>query len=309
MMIRTAALILSIGCGICRAQADDVLTLTHQGIERTATLHTPAGLRAGPAPVVIGLYGHGSTIESLRDWLHLDATADREHFIVAYPDAVNHDWSYGRPIVNPMPAVNGEPADDVGFIGQLIDTLVETKRADPARIYVTGVSRGGLMTYTIACALADRIAAAAATITGMTEYQRQDCRPARPVPLMVVAGTMDRVQMYDGWLGPQGRLLSVPETVEYWRVQDGCSKQDARDIRHRDASDRTGVWLIQWTDCRDGTRVQLYRVNSGGHQVPSFTPNSEEQEKKFGRRNRDFETADEIWTFVKDFSREQRGGH
>lgn len=79
-----------------------------------------------------------------------------------------------------------------GLCGTRADD-VETKRADPARIYVTGVSRGGHMTYTIACALADRIAGAAPAITGMTDYQRENCRPARPVPLMVVAGTMDLV--------------------------------------------------------------------------------------------------------------------
>jgi polyhydroxybutyrate depolymerase len=302
-LVKATILVLSVRGGVCGAHADEVLTFTHQGIQRTATIHAPADLPAGPAPVVIGLYGHGQTIETFRDWLHLDATADREHFVVVYPEAVDHDWSYGRPIVNAMPAVNGEPVDDVGFVGKIIDNLVETKRADPARIYVTGLSRGGLMTYTIACALADRIAAAAAAITGMTDHQREDCRPARPVPLMVVAGTMDRVQMYDGWLAPQGRLLSVPETLEYWRVRDGCTKEDGRDIPHRGASDRTGIWLISWTDCRDGTRLQLYRVNSGGHQVPSSSPNSKDDVKKFGRRNRDIETADEIWSFFKGFSR------
>jgi polyhydroxybutyrate depolymerase len=302
-MFRTAVLILSLVCGLGGVRADEVLTFTHQGITRTATVHTPAELPAGPAPVVVGLYGRGSTIEALRSSLHLDATADREHFVVVYPDAVNHDWSYGRPIINPMPAVNGEPADDVGFIRKIIDNLIETKRADPARIYVTGVSRGGLMTYTLACTLADRIAAAVATITGMTDHQREDCRPARPVPLMVIAGTMDRVQPYDGWLFPQGRLLSVPETLEYWRVQNGCTKLDEKDVPHREASDRTGVWLFRWTDCRDGARLQLYRINSGGHQVPSFTPNSEQEAKKMGRRNRDIESADEIWAFVKEFSR------
>jgi polyhydroxybutyrate depolymerase len=302
-MVKTTLLILSIGCGVGLAQADEVLTFTHQGLARTAIIHTPADLPAGPAPVVIGLYGHGSTIEGLRNWLHLDATADREDFVVVYPEAVDHDWSYGRPIINPMPAVNGEPVDDVGFIRQIIDKLVETKRGDPARIYVTGPSRGGLMTYTVACTLADRIAAAAATITGMTEFQREDCRPARPVPLLVIAGTNDLVQPHDGWLFPRGRLLSVPETLEYWRVHNGCTKQDARDVPHREPSDTTRIWLISWTDCRDGARLQFYRVNGGGHQVPSLSPNSEKEAKRFGARNRDIETADAIWSFVKDFSR------
>jgi poly(3-hydroxybutyrate) depolymerase len=120
---------------------------------------------------------------------------------------------------------------------------------------------------------------------------------------MVVAGTMDRVQPYDGWLFPRGRLLSVAETLEYWRVQNGCPKQDEKDLPHREASDRTGVWLFRWTDCREGALLQLYRINSGGHQVPSLAPISEQEAKKPERRNRDIETADEIWAFVKQFSR------
>jgi polyhydroxybutyrate depolymerase len=266
--------------------------------------HSHAVRHAGwPGPVVVGLYGHGGTIEKLRNSLHLDATADREHFLAAYPDAVDHDWSYGRPIVNPMPAANGEPVDDVGFVRLIIDKLIETKRADPARIYVTGASRGGLMTYTLACALADRIAAAAPAITGITEYQRDDCRPTRPVPLMVIAGTNDVTQMYDGWLGPRGRLLSVPETLEYWRKHNGCSKQDIRDLPHRNGSDGTRVWIISWTDCSDGVRMWFYRINAGGHQLPSLAPDSEKESKRSGLRNRDFEAADEIWSFVKAFSR------
>jgi polyhydroxybutyrate depolymerase len=72
-----------------------------------------------------------------------------------------------------MPTLAGEPVDDTGFIRVLIDALVGKRIADPARIYVAGASRGGLMA--IACALADRIAATAPLITGMTEWQRDDC--------------------------------------------------------------------------------------------------------------------------------------
>jgi polyhydroxybutyrate depolymerase len=120
---------------------------------------------------------------------------------------------------------------------------------------------------------------------------------------MVVAGTNDQAQPHDGWLFPRGRLLSVAETLEYWRVQNGRTKQDARDVPHRDRSDTTRIWLVSWTDCRDGARLQLYRVNGGGHHVPSLAPISEKDAKRFGGRNRDIETADEIWSFVKDFSR------
>jgi polyhydroxybutyrate depolymerase len=296
-----SASVLSSAVWLCQARADEVLTFDHQGIARTATIHQPTGLRAGPAPVVIGLYGHGQTIESFRDWLHLEVTADREHFVVVYPEAIDHDWSYGRPINKAMPAVNGEPADDLGLIRRIIDNLIETKRADPDRIYVTGLSRGGLMTFTVACALADRIAAAAPLITGMTEFQREDCKPAKPLPMMAVAGTNDLEQFYDGSIGLVGRLLSVPETMEYWRLQNGCSGLNAKFLPHRDRSDPTRILLVEWSGCRKPLR--LYRVNGGGHQVPSLSANSEALLKRFGRSNRDIDTADEIWSFFKDFSR------
>jgi len=88
-MIKTAFVILSIGCGACGARADETMTFSHQGIQRTATIHAPADLAAAPAPVVISLHGRGQSVASLRDSLHLDATADREHFIVVYPEALS----------------------------------------------------------------------------------------------------------------------------------------------------------------------------------------------------------------------------
>jgi polyhydroxybutyrate depolymerase len=300
---KTAGLILCGFLGICQARADDVVTLTHQGVARSATIHEPRGLPPGPAPVVIGLYGRGQGIDRFREWLHLDAAADRERFRVVYPDAIDKEWSYGRPTVRPMPTVNGEPADDLGFIRLLIDNLIAAKRADPARIYVTGLSRGGLMTFTVACALADRIAAAAPLIAPMSEYQRETCKPAKAVPIVAVDGTNDRDLYYDGWLFPLGRMLSVPETIEYWRMQNGCTKEEGKEVQHRDASDPTRIWQIDWTDCSSSAPIRLYRVNGGGHQVPSLSANSEANLKHFGSRNHDIETADEIWSFFKNFSR------
>jgi polyhydroxybutyrate depolymerase len=278
------------------ARADEVLKIEHQGIERQALLHQPPAIASGPAPLVIALQGLTQTTDSLKEWLQLDAVADREGFRVLYPDAIQHSWSYGRPINQPMPKAGAETADDVGFISRLIDDLVARKLADPARIYVTGISRGALMTYTLACALADRIAAAAALSSSMTEFQRDDCHPARPVPMMVVAGTADPAQSFGGAQGQQGRLLSVPDTMNFWRELHGCAGRGVRALPHRDPADTTRVALVEWSGCHDG-RVLLYRVDGGGHKPPSLAPGTAESVARFGARNRDFETADEVWAF------------
>ena len=163
-------------------------------------------------------------------------------------------------------------------------------------IYVTGVSRGGLMAFTLACVAADRIAAVAPLITGMTEYQLQDCRPARPMPIMVLAGTADRAQSFGGAQGPLGRLMSVPDTMNFWRQQHGCTGRAGRPLAHLHADDPTRVLVVEWSGCRTGAAPQLYRVEGGGHQIPSVSvgPNQD-------LRNRDIETADEIWAFFKRF--------
>jgi polyhydroxybutyrate depolymerase len=103
------------------AHGTEFVTVNHQGAERRAIIHQPATTPPSPLPLIIALHGFGQTTESLRNWLRLDATADREGFRVVYPEAIDRLWSYGRPINRPMPTIAGETVDDVGFIRLLID--------------------------------------------------------------------------------------------------------------------------------------------------------------------------------------------
>ena len=82
---------------------------------------------------------------------------------------------------------------------------------------------------------------------------------ARPI---VFNGTMA------GYIRPVG-FLSVAETMEFWRLQHGCSGQKATLLPHRLAADPTRVELVEWIGCRTDNVVWLYRVAGGGHQVPS----------------------------------------
>jgi polyhydroxybutyrate depolymerase len=159
------------------------------------------------------------------------------------------------------------------------------------------------MTFELMCRLADKIAAAAPLNTGMTDRQRDGCKPVRPAPIFAVAGRNDPIQPYDGWLTEVRRLLSVPETMEFWRVQHGCTGQMRRLLPHRNQSDTTRIALVEWTGCRTANAVKLYVVLGGGHRVPSFTPASPEWIREAGPQNRDIETIDEFWKFAKQFSR------
>jgi polyhydroxybutyrate depolymerase len=186
----------------------------------------------------------------------------------------------------------------------LIDDLTSKKIADPARIYVTGPSRGGLLTFTMACVFSDRIAAVAPMITGMTDHQKEDCHPTRPMPIVLIAGTNDNTQAYDGWIFAAGRLMSIAETIEYWRVLAECTGQEGGTfLPHLNPNDRTRVAIINWTGCQKDTEVRFYKVVGGGHQIPSLVGMANPMgEQKFGLRNHDIESAEVIWSFVKRFS-------
>jgi polyhydroxybutyrate depolymerase len=278
------------------AGPDPVVTLQHQGIARQAILHRPPGNRM-PRPLVIALHGLNQPAAELQAALGLDAVADREGFATAYPSAVIGRWSYTaeRPVVLPG---GGGLLDDTGFLAALVDRLVAEQVADPAAVFVTGQSRGGLLAWTLACEAAGRYAAIAPLITGMTGRQLTDCAPARPVPLLLLAGTGDRVQPYDGWLYAGYRLVSVPETLEFWRRQLGCSGQASRLLPHRQAADPTRAAIVDWSGCAPGTGLRFLRVEGGGHRLPSL---GETQPlpgpASAGLQNQDFDTAEEIWRF------------
>lgn len=121
--------------------------------------------------------------------------------------------------------------------------------------------------------MSGRIAGAAPLITGMTDGQLDTCRPSRPIPLLAIAGTNDRTQPYDGWMYPDYRLLSVPETTEFWRRLHVCAGQRGRIVPHRVPAGATRVVQVDWTGCAvDAGPLRPYGVEGGGHQLPSFSP-------------------------------------
>ena len=278
------------------------LAVFHQSISRQVQVRSPNPDSGGLRPLVIALHGHKQPVEKVRRELRLDLIADTEGFLIAYPSALDGRWNYGRPLVSPMPTVAGSPVDDAGFIEAVIDTLIAEHRVDPNRVFVAGVSRGALMTYALACSGTQKIAAIAPIISGMSDYQFENCNPARALPIVVVAGVADFVQWYDGRLLKLGRLSSIPETMEFWRRNNGCMRQSIRPLPNIDFGDRTRVSLVEWHECEANVITRLYKVWGGGHRVPSFAPPNPNQPIRAPRRSRDIETAVEIWSTFKQIS-------
>ena len=103
--------------------------------------------------------------------------------------------------------------DDVGFLWALIEDLVTRYPIDAERIFVTGISNGGHMSFRLACELAEQIVAFAPVTASMPVDIADECNPAAPVSLAIFNGTADPLVPYEGGqvrigLLRRGRIMS-----------------------------------------------------------------------------------------------------
>ena len=266
------------------------------GRQRTYQWHAPN--LTGKLPLLIALHGGNGSGQGMRSLTGLDALADRYGFVVAYPDGLYKNWADGRGTTDAERA----GVNDVQFISSLIAQFVGTGRVQASRVYVAGISNGGMMTARLACEVPG-IAAVAMVAATMPEALSTTCNPARAVPLMLVHGTEDRLVPAAGGnlpVGDGGRVLSVQATIAHWRSLNGCTQAPTSSVLDA-ANDGTRTTLERYQGCRDQTEVVLYRVEGGGHTWPGglqYLP-----ERLIGKTSRDFDAGETAWAFFKRFAR------
>lgn len=222
-------------------------------VQRSYRLYRPSDVEASPALVVM-LHGGGGTGLQAERTYGWDDLADREGFLVAYPDGLGHTWNAGGDCCG---RAAREDVDDVGFLLALIGELVTAEHVDPARVYVTGMSNGAMMSYALACS--SDVAAAIAPVAGT---MLADCRAPSPVSVLHIHGLSDANVRFDGGLGAGvGRIDGPPvaSVIEQWRAVDGCTPATvttAGAVRHSVSS------------CAEGREVQLTTIDGAGHQWP-----------------------------------------
>lgn len=198
-----------------------------------------------------------------------------------------------------LAGTNGQPVDDVGFLRALIDRLVADENGDPERVYVAGVSSGGYLVTRVACEMGDRVAAVADVIATTVATVLRSCNPAH-VPFALIASTTDDVNPYAGARGDElTRLASAPDTAAFFAFHNGCTARSETPLPHADADRDSTVSLVRYGGCADDAEVLFYRVDGSLHSVPSTAPIEAAGWEASGRRNRDMETAQVLWTFFR----------
>lgn len=273
------------------------------GLKRTYNVHISSSYdETRPTPLVIVLHGGGGTGLGMTKLTNFNTIADRENFIIVYPDGFEKHWNDGRGLS--QYSAQTQNVDDVGFISALIDHLSAELNIDAKRIYVTGISNGGMMSHRLGCELSQKIAAISPVASNIPVNMASVWAPPRPVPLLIINGTEDPLVPWAGGdihfgKAKLGQALSVADTVKFWVTNNKCTSVPlVTQLPDKDTSDGTRVQREIYGGCENGAEVVLYAVEGGGHTWPGglqYLP-----ELVIGRTSRDFDASEVIWQFFKE---------
>jgi polyhydroxybutyrate depolymerase len=322
-MMRSAFVILVLALAACAprrepadppgslAAGDHTFSVHHDGRTRRYIVHVPpAASDRSALPVLVAFHGGGGEANGFKEYARLDPVADREGFIVVYPEGTGvlpnrlHTWNAGNCCGYAME----NAVDDVGFAIALLDDLDRRTPIDSRRVYATGHSNGGMMSYRLAAERAGRIAAIAPVAGAMT---LDGFAPSRPVPVLHVHSVDDPRAPYGGGIGPPFPLTNsrvdheaVEAALGKWITANGCATQpEPRETRRGTAgqpdAEHTGTLLV-WSPCTDGAEVAHWKLTGAGHGWPGGP--SGLPESIIGPETHVIDAATEVWAFVSRFS-------
>jgi len=252
------------GCAAGAKPGTTTLSVQIGGRTRTVIVHVPSGYGGTkPVALVLNLHGSESTASAQEAFTGMDATADADGFVVAYPQAAiaagpGYDWNVpDEPLIGGGKAPKGAP-NDVAFLVQLVSQLEARYCIDAKRVYATGFSGGARMTSQLGCDAAGTFAAVA-PVSGLR--LPSPCAAKRSVPVVSFHGTADPVDPYRGG-GEAYWSYSVPVAAKRWAAHDGCA---AKPVTSTPAN---GATLTAYGRCRTGAAVELYTLAGEGHEWP-----------------------------------------
>lgn len=302
-------LFLSISCRtvpeIKFTDRDFKITLKHDGYERYFILHTPKNYdKLDKIPLLIALHGGGGTPKAMIALTlnRFNELADRDGFMVVYPEGFGKSWNDGRP--DPISYAHRKNLDDTGFISEIINKMVKEYKADSEKIFVTGISNGGFMSIRISRELADKVKAVAPVCASIPLAAKKEHLNAPPMNIILINGTDDPLVPYKGGevqvLGAKrGKILSTDETIEIFIKRNNCSdKPYIKEFENKDPDDGTKVIMYEYKNEKTESKVVLLKIEGGGHTWPGGWQYL--GKRLVGKTSRDINACDVIWEFFKN---------
>ena len=235
-------------------------TLKVDGTEREYLLHIPRGFKKSEkkrAPLVVMLHGRTSNgkqaASSYYGWTKL---ANKEGFVAVFPTALGRPTSW-------QAAFRGKPTVDTKFLVELIDTVVGELSLDKDRVFMTGHSSGGFMSYSFAAMHPEKVAAIG-PVAGLNISRD---KPKVPVSVISFHGMADDVVAYDNEHGKGAKYGGMPSALASaaaFAKHNGCAAKPERTELQKGS-----VLLDTWADGTSGTRVEFYSLKGWKHGWPT----------------------------------------
>jgi len=247
-------------------------TITVDGRARTYILNLPPDYYDDSQfSLVIAMHGGGGNALQFESTSKLTEKANASGFIVVYPNGVKSNgllqaqtWNAGKC----CDYARDQNINDVNFISTLIDELVSGYKINPKKVYATGHSNGGMMSYRLACEIPNKITAIAPN--GCTMVVKQPCNPSRAVPVLHMHSVLDARVPYQGGVGITDVYYPpVDSVLNAWSITNSCAVQ-AQVLQNNDKYKHT-----EWSSCTDEIKIENYLTQDGGHAWPGGLPGSQ----------------------------------
>jgi polyhydroxybutyrate depolymerase len=233
------------------------------GLARSYVVYTPDNLPKKPVPLLVLLHGGFGNADAFSESTGFNEIAEKEKFVIVYPQGVgirlaprHRVWNAGKC----CGIAREENVDDVAFVNLVVREAMKKVSLDPKRIYLAGMSNGGMMAYRLLCESPDLFAAVAVVSGSLVVDQ---CTKGRKVPLLHVHGSADTHVPFSGGSGIRsGGIVyrSVPETLALVTKTRDCGKPLSRNFKNGDTETTYR--------CQQGAPVVLHVIKGGAHAWP-----------------------------------------
>jgi polyhydroxybutyrate depolymerase len=263
-------------------------SIIHDGIQRDYILYIPAIYDGSlNVPLVLNFHGFGSNANEQMFYGDFRDIADTEGFVLVHPQGTTLNgsqyWNVGSP--------GSSSVDDVGFIEALIDELGNLYAINLDRVYATGMSNGGFMSFLLACQLSEKIAAIASVTGSMTFDTYDNCNAQHPTPILQIHGTSDNIVPYNGNTGS----LPIDDIISYWVNYNNCDTNPTTTaLPDINPSDGSTVEHIIYSGGDNGVTTEHMKIIGGGHTWPGSAIT-------LPGTNQDINASMEIWHFFSRF--------
>lgn len=266
----------------------------HNGVKREYYLYVPSELDEDSA-LVIAIHGYTGNAKDFMLYTSWEEVAEKNDFVVCYPQGTKESYSDQQ---HWNARIGLSVVDDVGFLSNLALEIADEYSLDSDRIFATGFSNGGYMSYALACERPDvfrAVAPVSALMSGqlwnsynmdnLTADDWLGVQVNTPIPVCHIHGAQDDLIGIDATFRDDyiekiwGGGPSAQSTVEFWADINQCSEKETIKITKN-------VTKQIFTNPRNDTQVWYYRIENMSHSWPTMMFDG-----------MDIEGSHEIWDF------------